>query len=95
MKLIGNEEQMKLLDSFVADLETSLGVKHQNISFDQAWENDPPAEAGTVGLQDYMRDVSRDSFFYEDYHNFDEFREEYRQEFGKEAYVSPPVRRQW
>jgi hypothetical protein len=42
-----------------------------------------------------MKDVSRDSFFYEDYDNFEALRKDYRDKFERDAYVSPPVRWQW
>ncbi|KAF2108478.1 amidase signature domain-containing protein [Lophiotrema nucula] len=95
MNLIGNKEQMKVIDAYVADLETSLGIRHQRLSFNEVWVTNPPVEANGASLQEYMKDVSRNSFFYEDYHNFDKFREDYRMEFDKEPYVSPPVRWQW
>jgi hypothetical protein len=39
--------------------------------------------------------AGRNSFFYDDYHNFDKFREDYQRVFKKTPYVSPPVRWQW
>ncbi|KIN00679.1 hypothetical protein OIDMADRAFT_124456, partial [Oidiodendron maius Zn] len=95
MSLISNADQLKLIDQFAADLESSLGVTLQKISFDDLWDADPPREAGATSLQQYMKDASRNSFFYDDYHNFDNFREDYQREFSKAPYVSPPVRWQW
>lgn len=95
MKIIGNQQQLKLIDEFVTDLEDSLGVKHERVSFDEAWESNPPSEANGESLEEYMKDASRDSFFYVDYHNFDPFREDYKQKYGRDAYISPPVRWQW
>lgn len=113
MSLISNADQLKLIDQFAADLESSLGVTLQKMSFNDLWDADPPREAGEASLQQYMKDVgccartrrqqlkrltwkaSRNSFFYDDYHNFDNFREDYQREFSKAPYVSPPVRWQW
>ncbi|KAF2690062.1 hypothetical protein K458DRAFT_383194 [Lentithecium fluviatile CBS 122367] len=95
MDLIGNKEQLKFIDEFVAVLETSLGFRHERISFDGVWKANPPSEANGDFLQEYMKDASRDSFFYEDYHSFDAFRADYKHKFGKDAYISPPVRWQW
>lgn len=95
MDKIANERQLELLMEFAIYLETSCGIKHQAISFDRAWAACPPAAAGGASLSEYMKDVSRDSFFYADYHNFDAFRKEYREKYGKDAYVSPPVGWQW
>ncbi|KAF1850932.1 amidase signature enzyme [Cucurbitaria berberidis CBS 394.84] len=95
MATIGNQEQLNLIDAFVSDLEVTLEVQHERISFDEAWKSQPPLEAKDATLAEYMRDVSRDSFFFEDYHNFGPFREDYRHKFGKDPYISPPVRWQW
>lgn len=59
MPLITNRDQTRIIDSFVADLESSLGVKHRRVSFDSLWKESPPPEAYGQGLQEYMRDVSQ------------------------------------
>ncbi|KAI8940908.1 hypothetical protein NX059_002166 [Plenodomus lindquistii] len=87
--------QMALIDAFVENLEDSLHIKHQKLSFEEVWAADPPHEADGATLTEYMKDASRDSFFYADYQNFASFRHEYRAEFGKDAYLSPPVKWQW
>jgi len=58
MSLITNEDQLKIIDDFTADLEKSLGVKHKKISFNEVWDSDPPKEAKGESLQEYMKDVS-------------------------------------
>jgi hypothetical protein len=95
MNMIGNKQQLELLEKFVTDLESTLEVRHNAISFEEAWEKDPPKNANGVSLSEYLKDVSRDSFFYEDYHNIEAFRKDYRDKFDRNAYVSPPVRWQW
>ena len=49
---------MEIVNRFVADLESSLGVKHRRVSFDSLWNESPPPEADSQGLQEYMKDVS-------------------------------------
>lgn len=95
MNMISNKQQIELLKAFVKDLESIFEVEHQAISFEEAWGKAPPEQANGESLSDYMKDVSRDSFFYEDYHNFDAFRKDYREKFGRNAYISAPVRWQW
>jgi len=95
MDKINNPHQMSLIDSFTADLEKTFDIRHQNISFEKAWQANPPQHANGASLPEYMKDVSRDSFFYEDYHNFNPFRKGYKEKYGKDAYISPPVRWQW
>jgi hypothetical protein len=95
MNMISNTEQMKIIDSFVTDLEKSLGVAQERMSFEGTRDLEPPPEAGNLSIQEYMKNASRDSFFYDDYHNFDQFRQDYLDKFGRTPYVSPPVRWQW
>ena len=49
---------MEIIDSFVRDLESSLGVKHRKVSFKSLWNDSPPTEAGGQSLREYMEDVS-------------------------------------
>lgn len=58
MALITNRDQLKIIDNFVADLESSLGVKHRRISFESLWKDSPPIEADGQNLGEYMKDVS-------------------------------------
>jgi hypothetical protein len=95
MKLIGNKDQLSLIDIFVADLEMSLNVPPAKVSFEEAWTTSPPPEAHGQSMKEYMKDASRDSFFYADYHNFATFRHDYESKFNKTPYISPPVRWQW
>ncbi|PVH87325.1 amidase signature enzyme [Cadophora sp. DSE1049] len=95
MSMITNKDQLKIINDFTEDLENSLNVKHEKVSFGEVWSSDPPAEAEGASLQDFMKYAGRNSFFHDDYHHFDEFRTEYHQVFNKTPYVSPPVRWQW
>lgn len=70
-------------------------MQHQKLSVEELWTSSPPSEANSASLIDYMADVSRDSFFFADYHNFAPSRKDYREKFGKKPYISPPVRWQW
>lgn len=58
MTLITNKDQLEILNKFVEDLESSLGVKHEKVSFETLWNDSPPIEAGDQSLREYMRDVS-------------------------------------
>ena len=60
MSLINNKVQLDVIDKFVKDLEISLGVKHEKVSFETLWKENPPKEAGQRSLQDYMKDVCYD-----------------------------------
>jgi hypothetical protein len=58
MSLITNKDQLKPIDQFAADLESSLGVTLEKVSFNDLWDSDPPSEADGASLQQYMKDVS-------------------------------------
>lgn len=57
--MITNKDQLGLIDNFVEDLESSLGVNQRKLSFESLWNESPPAEAGGQCLREYMKDVSR------------------------------------
>ncbi|KAK0701218.1 amidase signature domain-containing protein [Apiosordaria backusii] len=95
MSVISNKTQLDVIDKFVEDLESSLGVPAEKVSFNDLWESTTPGAANGLSLQEFMKDASRNSFFYDDYHSFDKFRADYFEKFGKRPYISPPVRWQW
>ena len=105
-----NLNQQSLARSFISDLEACLKLNCQEVSFTAEWARKPPKEAGLESLDDFMKDVnipymdsviclqvqaSKNSFWYDDYHAFDKFREDYWKKHQKSPYVSPPVRAQW
>ncbi|KAL8899858.1 MAG: hypothetical protein Q9207_005985 [Kuettlingeria erythrocarpa] len=95
MSLITNKDQLSLIERFVADLESTMGIKHEEVSLTSLWDISPPAEAGGQSLDEYMKSACRDSFFQDDYQNFSFFRQDYQEKFSRTPYVSPPVRWQW
>lgn len=58
MSKITNMDQLAIIDKFVEDLEVSLGVTHERVSFDELWSTCPPKTAGTESLQEFMKDAS-------------------------------------
>jgi hypothetical protein len=57
MALISNKVQLDVIDAFVKDLEASLGVAHQKISFNELWDLTTPEAAQGMSLQEFMKDV--------------------------------------
>jgi hypothetical protein len=51
-------EQCAMAEKFVQDMEISLNLKHEKISFKEEWDRSQPQNMGTVPLGEYMRDVS-------------------------------------
>ncbi|KAL8940786.1 MAG: hypothetical protein Q9211_002108 [Gyalolechia sp. 1 TL-2023] len=74
-------EQKRLIDGFVRDLESALGVKRTLLSLATEWEMSAPAPT--------------QAFFYDLYHGFDKFREDFDAEYNKAPYVSPMLRWRW
>ncbi len=105
-------EQKRLIDEFVRDLESALGVKREIISLAEEWEVSAPGNLAEQGLQDYMQNVCASlpnhptsyfdmvqapthAFFYDLYHDFDKFREDFDAKHNKAPYVSPMLRWRW
>ncbi|KAI9712290.1 MAG: hypothetical protein M1820_001503 [Bogoriella megaspora] len=92
---ISNSDQKRVIERFMSYLELYLKVERKIVSFDELWDSAPPEEAKGHSVQEYMQGVCRNSFFYDDYHNFDKFREDHQRGYSTDPYVSPPVRWQW
>ena len=106
------DEQKGLIDKFVRDLESALGVKREVISLAKEWEVSAPGNLAKQALQDYMQNVCAPlpnhptshpdmiqapthAFFYDLYHNFDKFREDFGAKNNKSPYISPMLRWRW
>lgn len=50
-------EQKRLVDEFVRDLESTLGVKRTTLSLAKEWETSAPESLAKQGLQVYMQNV--------------------------------------
>ncbi|OJD30648.1 glutamyl-trna amidotransferase [Diplodia corticola] len=92
---IRNPYQSRLIEEFLADMENFFGVQAKRVKLDKLWVETRPEEAENQKLSDYMEAACRDSFWYDDFHNTDEFRSRYKRKFGSNPYVSPPVQWQW
>ena len=56
----GNSQQVRAVERFIRDLESSIGVKASTVSLSQTWLKDGPADAAAAGqpLGEYLKDVS-------------------------------------
>jgi hypothetical protein len=55
---MANESQQKMVDSFVKDLETYLGVSHTRLSLRDEWKRTGPLPHRSKTLEEYMQYVS-------------------------------------
>lgn len=85
---LANEKQQALIEEFVGILEDFLGVKRTPFSFTEEWEKNPPKKANGVPLLKYTEKSAFWALCYDYYHMFNEFRDEYKAKFGKDAFVS-------
>lgn len=56
---------MKLIDSFVQDLEGVLSVKRTEISLAEMWRNNGPNSTGGTELSDYLATVSFNAKYFQ------------------------------
>ncbi|KAI0517462.1 putative amidase [Xylaria bambusicola] len=92
---MANAEQQKLVEGFVSDLESYLGVHVTRMSIAERWKDCPPGEAAGKTIQEFIDKAAYNPFYYDGYHEYSEFREEYETKFGKPVYVGPYMRWKW
>ncbi|KAI4231268.1 MAG: hypothetical protein LQ349_005714 [Xanthoria aureola] len=92
---VANGEQQILLENYVCVLENHLKTSRTDFSLIDRWARCPPAEAEGKSLNDYLGNSTYHQYYYDAYHEYDGFRKEYRDTYGREAYVGPLVRYRW
>ncbi|PKK49299.1 hypothetical protein CI102_5738 [Trichoderma harzianum] len=80
---------------FVAMLEHFLGVKADKMRLSDAWDAHPPKEANGQTLEEYMKEAPFSSFCSDFYHEYEDFRGDYKTKFGREPYVEATPRFRW
>ncbi|KAF2501486.1 hypothetical protein BU16DRAFT_201045 [Lophium mytilinum] len=92
---IKNEVQMKLIDDFIANVESAYNIKTEKLSIAEKWKATKPANVDVVSIQEYLQDVGVNSFCYGVYHELDWFWNEYQEKFDKAPYVNPVMQWRW
>lgn len=59
MKSIWNQAQLRVLARFLDDLENTLDVGREEVSFERLWDRNPPWEARGETHDVYTEDVAR------------------------------------
>ncbi|KAL7941820.1 hypothetical protein V8C42DRAFT_355247 [Trichoderma barbatum] len=90
-----NEDDQTLNEKFVAMLERFLEVKADKIRLSDAWDAQPPDEANGQSLEEYMKKAPFSSFCSDFYHEYQDFRNDYKTKFGREPYVEATPRFYW
>lgn len=55
---IDDKAQQELVESFVADLKSTHGVKKTEVSIEDLWKENTHKEAGISDIKEYLKDVS-------------------------------------
>ncbi|KAF2645931.1 amidase signature enzyme [Massarina eburnea CBS 473.64] len=90
-----SEEQQALTDEFVKAMEEYLGLQRTEICIAEEWKKTAPESLRDIPISDYLKNSAFWPLYYDSYHNYDQFRADYREKFGKEAYVSPSQAWKW
>ncbi|KAF5600679.1 amidase signature domain-containing protein [Fusarium pseudoanthophilum] len=90
-----NLEQMKIIDSFIRDIETHLPATIIPLSIRSSWlQSHPPGTPTDV--EEYLKDVIRATFYHQFYQSTENFRQLYPERHdGQQPYVIPFVQRRW
>nr|ODN88537.1 hypothetical protein L204_06392 [Cryptococcus depauperatus CBS 7855] len=91
---VNDVRQQRMNDAFVKALEDLLGVTHTKISLTEEWTKSCPEDLCEKSLYD-LEAMAVVLNRYDGYHNFDEFRSQYRERFHKEPYASPSHTDRW
>lgn len=92
---VQNVDQMKLIESFIADMTTLLPATVLQFSIRDSWkQSHPPGTPDDVDK--YLDDVVTRTFYHQFYHSSDAFRKKYSETHnGQTPYVIPFVQRRW
>ncbi|KAF2965298.1 hypothetical protein GQX73_g8269 [Xylaria multiplex] len=85
---MANSEQQKLVESFVSDLESYLGVNATPMSIAERWKECPPVEAAGKTIQEFIEKAAYNPFYYDGYHEYAAFRDDYEAKFGKPRFFN-------
>ncbi|KAM7205138.1 amidase [Naviculisporaceae sp. PSN 640] len=90
-----NAAQTELIDKFVSGLEQALSVRKTEISLAEQWKKDTPdgPEHGDIAV--YLEKAGIYPFYHDQYYNSADFREKYKEKFGKPPFVHRALHWQW
>ncbi|PNY23790.1 Glutamyl-tRNA(Gln) amidotransferase subunit A [Tolypocladium capitatum] len=91
----GSKDDKEFPSQFVEALENFLGFKADRVNVAAVWRKQPPPEAKGQDLREYMNEAPFRSLCYEFYHEYDEFREAYRDKFRHAPYAEATTQHRW
>ncbi|KAF5009685.1 hypothetical protein FDECE_4131 [Fusarium decemcellulare] len=91
---VRNRHQMKLVDSLIEDMENLLHARVTLFSIRDSWKQSPPS-CVSEGVDEYLDDVIRRTYYYQFYLSTVDFRRSYTDKYGRPPYVIPFVHDRW
>ncbi|KAI0856904.1 putative amidase [Xylaria cubensis] len=88
-------DQQAMTEAFIAIVEKFLNVKRTPISITDTWASNPPEAAEGKTLQEYLEMSAVWPMYYDTYHTFDDFRQDYLAKYGKPPFIGPYMRKRW
>ncbi|KAK1961465.1 amidase [Colletotrichum sublineola] len=90
-----NPQQSLLIENFVTGLESALGIKRVPLSIAELWRREVPDGEEYDDVAAYLETAGIYPFYYDQYHNLADFRNEYQEKFGKPPFVHRALHWQW
>ncbi|KAK3297432.1 amidase signature domain-containing protein, partial [Chaetomium fimeti] len=86
-----NEGQQKMVSQFLDTVKQRLGCDVLHLSFEDHWSKTGPEDLRSITLQEYLGMPN----YYDGYHTYDKFRNDFQAKFGYPPYTSPFMTRRW
>ncbi|KAF4985542.1 hypothetical protein F66182_16918, partial [Fusarium sp. NRRL 66182] len=85
----------QVIDNFVKGLESALQVSRIKISLAEEWRKDCPDGYQNPDIVEYLKLAGGIPFYHDAYYALADFRDKYKEKFGKPPFVHRAVHRQW
>ncbi|GAP92178.1 putative amidase [Rosellinia necatrix] len=92
---MSNVEQQRIVDSFVNILEAYLQIPTMKISLEEEWSRSGPADLRSKTLEQFLDKSIYWPNYYDGYHSYDTFRQEFQRKYGFPPYTSPFMTKRW
>ncbi|KAJ4299616.1 hypothetical protein N0V90_004862 [Kalmusia sp. IMI 367209] len=90
---VGTTDQMQIFNDFMDSLATYLKVTPRKVSIAEQWKES--ALVSEKRLDKYLENVQEHGFFFDLYHCFDQFREDFSQQYGHQPFLTKPLKWVW
>ncbi|KAI1121232.1 amidase signature enzyme [Nemania abortiva] len=92
---MSNIGQQNMIESFVSILKGFLKVPVVEISLEEEWSRAGPADLRDKTLEQFLDKSTYSPNYYDGFHSYDTFRQEFQQKYGFPPYTSPFMTQRW